>query len=59
MLGMKALLSEFTTRVASMTDDDVYASIENAEHLTAECAGEVGDIGEYGLLPTKQTRLNP
>ena len=55
MLDMKALLSEFTTHVASMTDDDVYASIENAERLTAECAGEVGDIGEYDLITSNET----
>lgn len=55
MLDMKALLSEFTAHVASMTDDDVRASIRNAERLTAGCASEVGDISEYDLTTSNET----
>lgn len=55
MLDMKALLSEFTTHVTSMTDDDVRASIQNAERLTAGCSSEVGDISEYDLASSNET----
>ena len=55
MLDMKALLSEFTVHVASMTDDDVRASIQNAERLTAGCSSEVGDISEYDLTSSNET----
>lgn len=55
MLDMKVLLSEFTAHVVSMTDDDVRASIQNAERLTAGCANEVGDIGEYDSITTNET----
>lgn len=40
MLDMKALLGEFATHVASMTDDEVHMSIENAERLTTQCVEE-------------------
>lgn len=40
MDAKKALLSEFSAHVASMSDDEVRASIQNAERLTAGCARE-------------------
>ena len=39
-IDAKALLPEFCEHVTSMSDDDVRASIQNAERLTAGC-----DIG--------------
>ena len=39
-LDVNALLSKFTAHVTSMTDDDVHASMRNAERLTAECGNE-------------------
>lgn len=38
MLDMKALMPEFVAHVVSMTDDEVQASIQNAERLTEGCA---------------------
>ncbi len=38
MLDMKALVPAFVVNVASMTDDEVQTSIQNAERLTAGCA---------------------
>lgn len=38
MLDMKALMPEFAVNVASMTDDEVQTSIQNAERLTVCCA---------------------
>lgn len=40
MDAKKDLVSEFSAHVASMSDDDVRASIQNAERLTAGCAQE-------------------
>lgn len=56
MLDMKTLLSEFSTHVASMSDDDVRASIQKAENLTAGCANEVGDIGEFDISDCYETK---
>ena len=46
MMDMKALLAEFSVHLEQMSDDDVRASIQRAERLTAKCASEVGDIDE-------------
>lgn len=40
MLDMKALMPEFVAHVASMTDDEAQASIQNAERLTASYADD-------------------
>ena len=38
MLDMKALMPGFVAHVASMTNDEVQASIQDAERLTTGCA---------------------
>lgn len=50
MLDMKALMPEFVAHVASMTDDEVQASIQNAERLTASYA----DDDEKSAIKTKR-----
>jgi len=40
VLDMKALMPEFVAHVDSMTDDEVQASIQNAERLTASYADD-------------------
>lgn len=55
MMDMKALLAEFAVHLEQMSDDDVRASIQKAERLTAKCASEVGDIDEHGIFEFCET----
>ncbi len=55
MMDTKALLAEFSLHLEQMSDDDVRASIQKAERLTAKCAGEVGDIDEPGIFEFCET----
>ena len=57
MLDMNTLLPEFAAHVAAMSDEDVRASILNAEQLTAGCANEVGDISEYDISECYETEF--
>lgn len=66
---MKFLLSEFTTHVAAMSDDDVWASIQKAEKLTAGCVSEeeykdtsattqYAQVGDYVKIVKSLSPLN-